>query len=244
MRCDTGVPPSPNPETTGISGFPGPGSGHGDAMTAVSSGRTRLMVGVLAGALVLALAALAATVAAAVLGGSGEADAELPQVRKAVVVEDLCSLVQPLVPAELGLSPGRSTEDVNGDADGDAGIRRAACTFGSPGDVSLDVRVASYDLLEGDPAGTLDQLVATTCDAVERDFPVAFAADASGCSGLDAESTGVPVGVSASQVGRIRGSNAVVSVLLTDRRLPAQVAAYAAAITYGLVASDLRTAES
>lgn len=206
-------------------------------MTSVSSGRPRLLVGVLVGALVLALASLAAAVAALILGGSEDGDRdddEAARVSRAVGVEDLCAVVQPLVPAELALGTGRSTTGPD-----PAGVRRSGCVFGSSGDASLEVRVTSYDLTEADRARTLDQLLATACDAAAQRFPVLHTADASGCSGRDAEATGEPVAVSASQVDRLDAANAVVTVVLRDRRLPEQVAAYAAAITYGLVAAGL-----
>ncbi len=173
------------------------------------------------------------------LGGDDDADGRKP-VRAASAVGDLCAVVQPLLPEGLGLVADRPGSSI----DRAAGIRRSGCTFGSRGDAALDVVVTSYDLPGDDPGATLDQLVATACDGAGRTFAEEYAADEQGCSGQDAAGAVEPVTVTAARIARLDRYNAVVAVYLTDRRLPAQVAAYASAIAYDVVASDLGAAGS
>lgn len=205
-------------------------------MVSIPSGRTRLLVLL---SPIVAVAVALAVVATVVVVRRVHQDEQraAPGVRKAVVVDDLCAVVEPLVPQELGLGAGEPV------ARAGAGVERASCTFGSPGRTVLEVRVTSYDLSEHDPSGALDPLVVTACDAVAQQFPVGFAAspggEEQGCSAQDADDTSGPVLVTATQVGRVDSRNAVVAVTLTDRRLPAQVAAYVSAITYGVAARDL-----
>lgn len=196
-------------------------------MAPFSARRTGPVVGAVTAALVVVLAAAVCWLSARV----GE-DQAVSEVRRATIVEDLCSVVRPVIPAALDLGEG----EFSASSDDGAGVERSSCSFGGSGPTSLVVRVLSYDIEEGDPAGVLDQLLLTTCEGVAQQLPVGHAVDDAGCSGQDAESASEPVLVTATRVGRIPTRNAVVSVTLTDRRLPAQVAAYSAAITYGVVA--------
>lgn len=181
-----------------------------------------------------ALVVVAAVVATVVAWSPADDEKDMaPKLREAIVVDDLCAVVEPLVPGELELGEGQSSND------SDDGPERATCVVGSSGATVLEVTVASHDLPEGDPDGVLDQLVDTACDAVEQQYAAGFTEDEAGCSGRDSGSTTRPVLATASQVAPVPSHNAIVTVVLTDRRLPAQVAAYAAAITYGVVASDL-----
>lgn len=197
-------------------------------MALISEARARVLV------VFSVLVAVAAVVAASVVWSrAGDEEDAAPKLREAVVVDDLCAVVEPLVPGELELGDGQSTND-SGD-----GAERAACVVGSSGATVLEVRVTSHDMPEGDPYGVLDQLVGAACDAVEQQYAAGFTEDEVGCSGQDSGSTTRPVLATAIQVAPVPNLNAIVSVVLTDRRLPAQVAAYASAITYGVVASDL-----
>lgn len=201
------------------------------AMAHLPARRNALVVGVVTAALVAVLAVAVCWLSARV--GQDEA---APEVRQATTVEELCAVVEPLIPAALELSGGELTTS----SEDGAGVERTVCVFGGSGPTTLVVRVISYDLEEGDPDGVLDQLLLTTCDGVAQQLPIGHVADEVGCSGQDAESVTEPVLVTATRVGRIDARNAVVSVSLTDRRLPAQVAAYSSAITYGVVAGLAR----
>lgn len=199
-------------------------------MSRPPAGRSRLAVACAAGVVGFVLAG-----SLAVLLDLGDDEGGRTPVREASVLGDVCAVVQPLLPEGLGLvadRPGAS-------ADRAAGVRRSGCTFGSQGEAALEVVVTSYDLPGDDPDPTLDQLVATACDGVERGFAEEYAADEQGCSGQDVAGANEPVLVTAARIARIDHHNAVVAVFLTDRRLPAQVAAYASAIAYDVVASDL-----
>lgn len=203
------------------------------AMALLPARRTALVVGVVSAALVAVLVAAVCWLSARV----GEDEAVF-EVRRATTVEDLCAVVEPLIPAALDLGAGELTTS----SEKDAGVERSVCVFGGSGPTTLVVRVLSHDIEEGDPAGVLDQLLLTTCDGVAQRVPIGYVADDVGCSGQDAESVTEPVLVMATRVGRIDARNAVVSVTLTDRRLPAQVAAYSSAITYGVVEGLARDA--
>lgn len=200
-------------------------------MSQPPAGRSRLAVVLLAGAVGFVLAGALAVL----LDLGGDDDRARTPVRTASTIGDLCAVVQPLLPEGLGLVADRPGSS----ADRDAGIRRSGCTFGSQGAAALEVVVTSYDLPGDDPGATLDQLVATACDGAERAFPEEYAADEQGCSGQDAAGAAEPVVVTAARIARLDQHDAVVAVFLTDRRLPAQVAAYASAIAYDVVASDL-----
>lgn len=199
------------------------------------AGRSRLAVALASGAIGFVVAGSLAVLLD--LGGDDDADGRTP-VRAASDLGDLCAVVQPLLPEGLGLVADRPGSSV----DRAAGIRRSGCTLGSRGEAALEVVVTSYDLPGDDPGATLDQLVATTCDGVGRTLPEEYAADEQGCSGQDAAGAAEPVTVTAARIARVGRINAVVAVYLTDRRLPAQVAAYASAIAYDVVASDLGAA--
>lgn len=203
-------------------------------MSQPPAGRSRLAVVLAAGVVGFVLAG-----SLAVLLDLDDDDAVgRAPVRAASALGDVCAVVQPLLPQGLGLVADRPASS----ADRAAGIRRSRCTFGSQGAAALEVVVTSYDLPGDDPGATLDQLVATACDGAGRTFPEEFAADEQGCSGQDVAGAAEPVVVTAARIARIDHHNAVVAVFLTDRRLPAQVAAYASAIAYDVVASDLGAA--
>ena len=196
--------------------------------------RVRLLLVLLVCGAVISTMAVA-VVAGVAAWGDAEGD-EDPRVGRAVVIEDLCAVVEPRVPANLGLGTGTSRQEARGTG------QRATCLLTSPGETELGVRVSSYALPEGDPHGMLDQLVGAACDTLEQQYGAGFSEMDHGCSGRDAESiepTGRPSATTATSISAIPHLAATVTVTLTDRRTPAQVATYATAITYGMVSSDL-----
>jgi hypothetical protein len=189
----------------------------------------RVLVACAAG---VVLVVLAGTAGYLLRGGGDEGD-PAPQVREAAVVDDLCATVDPLVPQDLPIGAGQSAQEAV------PGGQQATCVVGGAGGNALEVRVTSYDLRDGDPDGTLDQLLAATCAVVAQQYDERYAdEDDGGCSGQDATSTTRPGETTATRVTSIPDLGAVVSVTMTQDALPAQVAAYTTALALGLVGSD------
>lgn len=148
------------------------------------------------------------------------------EVRGAVLVEDLCAVVEPVVPDELGLADGFSRTESR------EGSEVATCVLSSAGERVLEARLTSYDLLEGDPHGTLDQLLAAACDGLEAQYPdEAFQRDETGCTGRDPGSSDREVLTTVTEVRKAGGVDAIATVTLTHQATPAQVAFYATAIS-------------
>jgi hypothetical protein len=195
--------------------------------------RTRAVVAFsVLGAVLVALAAVVIVAGVWVVRDERDEDAG-PVMQEAVVVEDLCAVVKPAVPSRFGLDDGQPSND---SADGE---ESASCVFASSDETRLEVSVTSYDLLEGDPDGELDQMVGTTCDAVEQQYAPDFTEDEFGCGGQTSDKATGPEPATATRISTLPHRNAVVTVVLTDRDAPAAVGAYAAGITFGVVSGDL-----
>ncbi|MCD4533169.1 hypothetical protein LRP67_03630 [Nocardioides sp. cx-169] len=195
-------------------------------MTSLARRRTPVLV---ACAGVVAIAVAAALLTALVRGGQDNDDTA--QDRPPTVITDLCAALEPALPPDLGLAGGRSSNDSRNDTE------IATCLVAGTDGAELEVRVTGYELPDGDPDGELEQLVAIACDGVERQYAAGFTEDSASCSGQDSESTTEPLLTSATMITTLPTLNAVASVVLTDRALPAIVGAYTTAVAYAVVSA-------
>lgn len=203
-------------------------------MTSLPGGRTRVL---LICAAVVAVAVIAAVLTVLVGGDDDDKDTAdgaggSDTTTQATVVDDLCAAIEPNLPPELGLADGQSGNDSRDDTE------IATCTMESPDGTKLDIRVTSYALPEGDPDGELDRFAATACDGVQDQYADGFTEAPAGCSGQDAPGATEPTLTSATTVTTLPTLDAVASIVLTDRALPATVGAYTSAIAYSVVAAS------
>ena len=171
-------------------------------------GGARLATGLLLGLLPVLLVA-----------GCSDADEEPVGAPPATLPEDLCAVLEPLVPPDLGLG------DPVAAGGEQPGARTATCSMSGPGGRRLSVEVTSYALADADDPVELRVAHLAACNELLTRDGLADTRQEE----LDCDAT-LPDGSFVS-LDQLSANQAVLRLeLAVPDRLPAQVAAYGTAI--------------